>query len=1127
MRLNRAHMFIALFTLACGGGETSPMSDVFDAVEIATDTVSPDIISDAISELPHDILQDLLPDPAPDFVTDQQDISLDEPTNEISLDEGEPYDYLAEQAGEVHKETSVCATDDDCLREWGEPPPCRLYVCDQGSHQCEELNTLDGTPCPGDDPCKGLYVCVKGDCTPKGPPISCDDNNPCTNDFCTPGKGCEHSFNSAPCDDGDVCTGPGTCNMGKCTPGKPISCDDNNPCTAESCVQGIGCVYVFVTGLCDDGDACTTGDYCKGGECKSTATVNCSDGNPCTDDLCDPQLGCLHLNNNAPCDDGDACTIGDGCYKGVCMPGLPIDCSDDNPCTVEYCDPIEGCVYSPYDGICDDGDKCTVGDRCIAGACYPGPMISCDDNNPCTADWCNPLTGCEHAPQDGPCDDNDPCTGPDHCWEGRCETLGVTNCDDGNPCTKDSCKPPTGCIHEPLNGGTCDDGNDCTTGDTCVNGICQGTGPECNDNNPCTDDICTPESGCKHVPNTRPCDDNDPCTIADRCEDGVCKPGTPRSCDDGNPCTDDLCGPTGCVHVPNSAPCEDGNKCTFGDKCLQGKCTPGELIDCDDNNPCTNDSCVPSLGCVHINNAGFCDDGNACTLNDKCYNGKCIGGTPRYCDDGNPCTTDSCDPTLGCVHVDNTNACEDGLRCTIGDRCYNGHCMSGPQLDCSDGNPFTIDWCDEEKGCLHQIAPEKCDGLDNDGDGLVDEDLGTTTCGIGACQVTVDNCVNGQPTVCEPLPPSPEVCDGLDNDCDGLIDEDLGTTTCGLGACQVTTPNCVDGKVTQCVPLDAATPEVCDGIDNDCDGVVDNAGADGCTIFYKDMDEDGFGVAQHYKCLCGPSKPYTAEVVGDCDDYDSSVNPEAPELCDLKDNDCDGITDEEDQPLCAQYPGGTNTCVLGQCVFQCLPGLYNINGNLTDGCECSSDADESDNICTTAFVETTKLTDASGGTSVTYNKRLVPVTDEDWFRFEVEDSPDSGTFSAPAIDMFHFKAVLEKPTDGSIGIQVFYGKCDSAALCEGGVTRYDWYPTTPIPNSWNGTACVTENSEKWNCCAKTGCGPLYSPCCESADLCPGQHAYRYCTNDSAVFYVRVFWAKGAPTTCAATEYTLTVSNGKP
>lgn len=117
---------------------------------------------------------------------------------------------------------------------------------------------------------------------------------------------------------------------------------------------------------------------------------------------------------------------------------------------------------------------------------------------------------------------------------------------------------------------------------------------------------------------------------------------------------------------------------------------------------------------------------------------------------------------------------------------------------------------------------EVCDGLDNNCNGQVDE--GTITCGIGVCQTTVPTCANGVAQVCVPDPEArPEVCDNLDNDCDGLADEDLGNFTCGVGICAHTVENCVGGSPGDCDPLLGELPEACDGLDDDCNGIVDDA----------------------------------------------------------------------------------------------------------------------------------------------------------------------------------------------------------------------------------------------------------------------------------------------------------------
>jgi putative metal-binding protein len=165
---------------------------------------------------------------------------------------------------------------------------------------------------------------------------------------------------------------------------------------------------------------------------------------------------------------------------------------------------------------------------------------------------------------------------------------------------------------------------------------------------------------------------------------------------------------------------------------------------------------------------------------------------------------------------------------------------------------------------------EVCDGKDNDCDGSTDEGLGTTSCGVGACAVTVQNCVGGVVQVCAPAAPSPEVCDGIDNNCDGHTDENLGSATCGMGACARSVPACVGGVPQTCVP---GTPgvEVCDGVDNDCDGQTD--------------EDLGFAT-----CGIGPC---TRAVPACVNGVPQTCVPGAPgvEICNGLDDNCDGLVD--------------------------------------------------------------------------------------------------------------------------------------------------------------------------------------------------------------------------------------------
>jgi hypothetical protein len=599
--------------------------------------------------------------------------------------------------------------------------PCTDDTCIPSTHQdtaakCRHDVRKNGAPCDDGNFCSAADHCIGGTCA--GKLVVCDDNNPCTADTCKDGGGCDYANkNSAPCDDGSVCTQGDACKGGLCASGKALACDDKNACTADSCDGKLGCQHSATSAGCSDENVCTLGDGCKSGVCLPGATVLCNDGNPCTTDACLPAAGCTVTDDDgASCSDGDVCTTDDTCKGGSCAPAKVQSCDDGNPCTKDTCDKAKGCAYKTLDGgACNDGTVCTVGDTCKAGACTPGAGLSCNDGNPCTTDACDPAKGCQTKPANGavcvPVSDS--CDTGGVCADGACKTIKQTGCNDGNPCTKDACDAKSGaCTYMAIGGGgTCNDGDACTVGDACTKGACLGAPTDCGDNNVCTTDACVPASGCVHKAATKgACDDGNLCTVGDLCKGNVCQPGQPQNCGDGNPCTDAACDPaSGCKPGAKGASCDDGNACTIGDACEKGQCVSGKGQSCDDGNACTLDSCIPKKGCESKTATLSCSDGNTCTVGDACDGGTCKTGKLQACNDGNPCTTDACDAVKGCIASNNGSNCDDGDVCTSNDACKGGLCISGVALSCDDKNGCTNDLCDAKKGCIHNATSSACD----------------------------------------------------------------------------------------------------------------------------------------------------------------------------------------------------------------------------------------------------------------------------------------------------------------------------------------------------------------------------------------------------------------------------------
>ena len=271
---------------------------------------------------------------------------------------------------------------------------------------------------------------------------------------------------------------------------------------------------------------------------------------------------------------------------------------------------------------------------------------------------------------------------------------------------------------------------------------------------PCVAPDCQ-EGKCVKVPFDTPCSDNNECTAGDQCQLGVCVAGIEINCDDLESCTLDSCeADKGCVHLPVDATCVDGDGCTAEDVCKDGKCVGGKPFNCDDGNVCTDDTCE-TFGkdeihvCNHLPNQATCTDNDACTLDDACEGVVCKSKAVAICDDNNVCTDNTCDPANGCVYLSNVAVCTDNDACTVDDKCFENACKSGSLLSCADNNECTTDLCKPESGCYFDNNTNVCS--DNNVCSI-DDKCEAGSCIAGAQKVcddanlcTVDSCdaVNG------------------------------------------------------------------------------------------------------------------------------------------------------------------------------------------------------------------------------------------------------------------------------------------------------------------------------------------------------------------------------------------------
>jgi hypothetical protein len=327
----------------------------------------------------------------------------------------------------------------------------------------------------------------------------------------------------------------------------------------------------------------------------------------------------------------------------------------------------------------------------------------------------------------------------------------------------------------------------------------------------------------------------------------------------------------------------------------------------------------------HVSNAEDCNDGNnevAPNQPEVCNNGKddncdgqenetgAIGGTEYYLD---------------------SDADGFGSSANVLDACS---LPSGYSIDSTD--------CNDNDEDVYVGASEICDGKDNNCDGNIDENTGNTyyldadedgfgdatqseiacTAPLGYVTTNTD-CNDGDATI---SPNASELCDGIDNDCDALTDESdaidqqvwfvdsdgdgHGSPTQTAITCDAPTgyvasyDDCVDGDAA----ISPSATETCDGIDNDCDGSIDQGNNINNLVYYLDSDVDGYGAAASSVVSCSEPSGYVTNLE-DCNDGDTDINPDAADFCDGVDNDCSGGIDDD-----IGYYGLDEVCAADSCL---------------------------------------------------------------------------------------------------------------------------------------------------------------------------------------------------------------------